>query len=182
VLTALTFFDGKPVADQPSRWTFDAQSLLARNDKTLAQCPQGGRLLLRLVDDNPLHGERDNFDVSIFNPCWLWEDAQLQDIRSIQVRAGRIPYNFGLLREEEAKRGFRKPVARYGEFEVRAGCEGRVLASVPLPQHAGKDGFIELEAPLRAGTTQISDLCMTFSGDTRPQMWVLDEVRLQPAR
>ena len=182
VLTALTFFNGKPVADKPSQWNFDAQSLLTRSDKTLAQCPQGGRLLLRLVDDNPLHGERDNFDVSIFNPCWLWEDAQLQDIASIQVRAGRIPYNFGLLRPEEAKRGFRKPVSQYGEFEVRAGCEGRVLATVPLPQQPGKDGFIELEAPLRVGAEQITDLCMTFSGDTRPQMWVLDQVRLQPKK
>ncbi len=182
VLTAQTFFNGRPLAGTPSQWNFDAQSLLTRNDKTLAQCPQGGRLLLRLVDDNPLHGERDNFDVSIFNPCWLWEDAQLQDIASITVRAGRIPYNFGLLRPEEAKRGFRKPVSRYGEFEVRAGCEGRVLATVPLPQQPGKDGFIELEAPLRAGPEQITDLCMTFSGDTRPQMWVLDQVRLQPKK
>jgi hexosaminidase len=182
-LKALTFFNGKPVADASSSWTFDAASLLTRTDKTLAQCPQGGRLLLRLEDDNPLEGsQRDNFDVTIFNPCWLWEDAQLQDIASFKVRTGRIPYNFGLLKEDEAKRHYRKPVAKYGEFEVRAGCDGRVLASVPLPQNPGKDGFIELEAPLRKGAEQITDLCMTFSGDTRPQMWVLDQIRLQPAK
>ena len=180
VLTAQTFFNGKPVADKPSQWNFDAASLLSRSDKTLAQCPQGGRLLLRLIDDNPLHGERDNFDVTIFNPCWLWEDAQLQDIASIKVRAGRIPYNFGLLHEDEAKRSYHKPKARHGEFEVRASCEGPVLATVPLPAQTGADGFIELEAPLRANGVQISDLCMTFSGDTRPQMWVLDQVWLQP--
>jgi len=180
VLTAQTFFNGKPVADKPSQWNFDAASLLSRSDKTLAQCPQGGRLLLRLIDDNPLHGERDNFDVTIFNPCWLWEDAQLQDIASIKVRAGRIPYNFGLLHEDEAKRSYHKPKARHGEFEVRASCEGPVLATVPLPAQTGADGFIELEAPLRANGMQISDLCMTFSGDTRPQMWVLDQVWLQP--
>ena len=180
-LKAMTFVDGKPLTDAPSRWTFDAASLLTRTDKTLAQCPQGGRLLLRLEDDTPLDGPRDSFDVSIFNPCWLWEDAQLQGIASVKVRAGRIPYNFGLLREEEARRGWRRPVARYGEFEVRAGCEGRVLASVPLPRQAGADGFIELEAPLRKGPETITDLCLTFSGDTRPQMWVLDQVTLQPA-
>ncbi|WP_313319147.1 family 20 glycosylhydrolase [Stenotrophomonas sp.] len=180
VLTAQTFFNGEPVADKPSQWNFDAASLLGRSDKTLAQCPQGGRLLLRLIDDNPLHGERDNFDVTIFNPCWLWEDAQLQDIASIKVRAGRIPYNFGLLHEDEAKRSYHKPKARHGEFEVRASCEGPVLATVPLPAQTGADGFIELEAPLRANGVQISDLCMTFSGDTRPQMWVLDQVWLQP--
>ena len=177
-LQALTFVDGKPLADQPSRWNLDAASLLERDDKTLAQCPQSGRLLLRLEDDNPLDGPRESFDVTIFNPCWLWEDAQLQGITSVTVRAGRIPYNFGLLREEEAKRGFRTPVAPHGEFEVRAGCEGPVLASAPLPAQPGKDGFIELQAPLRNATAITTDLCMTFSGDTRPQMWVLDRVSL----
>ncbi len=182
-LKAMTFFNGKPLADKSSAWNFDAASLLRRTDKTLAQCPQGGRLLLRLEDDNPRDGAlRDNFDVTIFNPCWLWEDAQLQDIASFKVRAGRIPYNFGLLKEDEAKRQYRKPVARYGEFEVRAGCEGRVLASAPLPQNPGKDGFIELEAPMRAGPEQVTDLCITFSGDTRPQMWVLDEITLEPRK
>jgi len=179
-LKAMTFFNGKPLADATSVWNFDAASLLTRTDKTLAQCPQGGRLLLRLEDDNPLDGAlRDSFDVTIFNPCWLWENAQLQDVTAFKVRAGRIPYNFGLLKEDEAKRRFRKPVAKYGEFEVRAGCEGRVLASAPLQREAGEDGFIELVAPLRAGPEQVTDLCMTFSGDTRPRMWVLDQVEMQ---
>ncbi|WP_269792203.1 family 20 glycosylhydrolase [Stenotrophomonas sp. Iso1] len=181
-LTAQTFFNGKPLTDAPNRWVFDGASLLRRTDKTLATCPEGGRLQLRLEDDNPLEGPRDSFDVTIFNPCWLWEDAQLQDIASIKVRAGRIPYNFGLLKPEEAKRGYRKPVARHGEFEVRAGCHGRVLATAPLPEKPGKDGFIELQAPLRAGPEQVTDLCITFSGDTRPQMWVLDEITLQPRK
>ncbi|MGB3393934.1 MAG: family 20 glycosylhydrolase [Stenotrophomonas sp.] len=179
-LKAAAFFDGKPLADAANHWALDAGSLLTRNDKTLAQCPQGGRLLLRLEDDNPLDGPRENFDVSIFNPCWLWENAQLQDMASIHVRAGRLPYNFGLLREEEARRGFRKPVAAHGEFEVRDGCDGPVLASVPLPQAPGADGFIELDAPLHAPANDVANLCMTFSGDTRPTMWVLKQVTLQP--
>ncbi|MGH8054607.1 MAG: beta-N-acetylhexosaminidase [Stenotrophomonas sp.] len=181
-LTAQTFFNGTPLTDAPSRWVFDAASLLSRTDKTLATCPEGGRLQLRLEDDNPLEGPRDSFDVTIFNPCWLWQNAQLQDIASVTVRAGRIPYNFGLLKPEEAKRGFRKPVAKLGEFEVRAGCHGRVLATAPLPENPGKDGFIKLEAPLRAGPEQVTDLCITFSGDTRPQMWVLDEITLNPRK
>ena len=180
-LKAAAFFDGKPLADEASSWTLDTASLLTRNDKTLAQCPQGGRLVLRLEDDNPLDGPRENFDVSIFNPCWLWENAQLQDVASIHVRAGRLPYNFGLLRNEEAGRGFRKPVAAHGEFEVRDGCEGPVLASVPLPEAPGADGFIELDAPLQAPVNNAANLCITFSGDTRPTMWVLKQVTLRTA-
>lgn len=178
-LKAAVFFAGRPLADKASQWMLDAGALLTRTDKTLAQCPQGGRLLLRLEDDNPTDGPRENFDVTIFNPCWLWEGAQLQDVASIQVRAGRIPYNFGLLREEEAKRGFRRAVAAHGEFEVRDGCEGPVLASVPLPEAADADGFITLDAPLHSRTNATTNLCMTFSGDTRPTMWVLKQVALR---
>ncbi|MCL7715043.1 family 20 glycosylhydrolase [Stenotrophomonas mori] len=179
-LKAATFVDGRPLADSASRWTLDAASLLTRTDKTLAQCPQGGRLLLRLEDDTPVDGPRETFDVTLFNPCWLWEDAQVQDIASVQVRAGRIPYNFGLLREEEAKRGFRPAVAAHGEFEVRDGCDGPLLASVPLPAAPDADGFITLHAPLRVPAGGRADLCMTFSGDTRPAMWVLKQVVLRP--
>lgn len=178
-LKAAVFVDGKPLADTPSQWSLDEASLLSRTDKTLAQCPQAGRLLLRLEDDNPTEGPRESFDVSIFHPCWLWENAQLQEVATIKVRAGRIPYNFGLLRDEEAKRGFRRPVAAHGEFEVRDGCEGPLLASAPLPEQPDVDGFIELDVPLKAGAPTHAQLCMTFSGDTRPQMWVLNRVQLQ---
>jgi hexosaminidase len=170
-LKAMSFLGGKPLADAASQWTFDAASLLTRTDKTLAQCPDSGRLVLRLEDDNPSEGPRESFDVSIFSPCWLWQDAQLEGIASVKVRAGRIPYNFGLLREEEAQRRFRAPVAAHGEFELRAGCEGPVLASAPLPAQPGPDGFVELEAPLGSAPAGRTDLCLTFSGDTRPEMW-----------
>ena len=100
----------------------------------------------------------------------------------MKVRAGRIPYNFGLLREEEAQRRFRAPVAAHGEFELRAGCEGPVLASAPLPARPGPDGFVELQAPLQSAPPGRTDLCLTFSGDTRPQMWVLNRISLQTAR
>lgn len=179
-LKAMAFFEGRPLADAASRWTLDAGSLLARSDKTLAQCPDSGRLVLRLEDDNPLEGPRESFDVSIFYPCWLWPAAQLEGIASVKVRAGRIPYNFGLLREDEEQRRFRAPVTAHGELEVRAGCEGPVLATVPLPAQAGPDGFVELEAPLRSTPAGRTDLCLTFSGDTRPQMWVLNQVSLRP--
>ena len=182
VLKAMTFVDGRPLADTAAHWNLDIASQLSRTDKQLAQCPDGGRLILRLEDDNPLDGPRESFDVSIFHPCWRWPDAQLEGIASVKVRAGRIPYNFGLLREEEAQRRFRAPVAAHGEFELRAGCEGPVLASAPLPARPGPDGFVELQAPLQSAPPGRTDLCLTFSGDTRPQMWVLNRVSLQTAR
>ena len=54
-----------------------------------------------------------------------------------------------------------------------------MLASVPLPAAPDADGFVTLEAPI-APTDSSKDLCVFFTGDTRPAMWVLDSLTLQP--
>lgn len=59
-------------------------------------------------------------------------------------------------------------------------CDGAPLVSVPLPATPGADGFITLEAALPRSLKGTQDLCVRFTGDTRPTMWVVDEVTLQP--
>lgn len=169
------FVDGQPLATASAR-RFDAASLLQREDEALAMCSQG--LMLRLEDDGPFDGPRAIYNVDIFNPCWLWRAAPLEGIATVEVRAGRIPYYFQLA-GDEGNRKFRPPHGAHGELELRAGCDGELLASVPLPEHPGSDGFVTLAAPMptHAGTT---DLCMVFTGDTRPTMWVVDRVALRP--
>ncbi|WP_251282387.1 hypothetical protein, partial [Enterobacter hormaechei] len=67
----------------------------------------------------------------------------------------------------------------HGEMLVRRGdCSGKVLAEVPLPAKPDADGFVTLRAALPKGTQGGGDLCINFTGDTRPAMWVLDEVTL----
>ena len=48
-----------------------------------------------------------------------------------------------------------------------------------MPARADADGFATLRAPLRDAPAN-ADLCLWFTGDTRPAMWVLDRVTLQP--
>ncbi|WP_407353059.1 family 20 glycosylhydrolase [Luteimonas sp. R10] len=172
---ARVFVDGEALADASAR-RFDAASLLRRSDEALKMCT--GALMLRLEDDGPADGDRALFNVDIFNPCWQWDGADLDGIASVQVRAGRIPYYFQLHRDE-ANRRFRTPKSAHGELEIHAGCDGELLASVPLPERPDADGFVVLDAALPA-QTGTQDLCITFTGDTRPTMWVLDEVRLVP--
>ncbi|MEP6907465.1 MAG: family 20 glycosylhydrolase [Pseudoxanthomonas sp.] len=174
-LRAAVFADGQALADAPLQ-RIDATTLLTRTNAALAMCT--GALMLRLEDDGPLQGERAIFNVDIFNPCWEWKAANLQDIASITVRAGRIPYYFQLAHDEPARK-FKPAKSAHGELEIRAGCDGAVLATVPLPASPDADGFVTLKAPIEAtGTSQ--DLCLYFTGDTRPTMWVLDQVTLQP--
>ncbi|WP_368563407.1 family 20 glycosylhydrolase [Pseudoxanthomonas sp. UTMC 1351] len=175
-LRAAVFADGKPLAAAGVQH-LTAASLLSRTDEELQMCSSG--LMLRLEDDGPADGERAIFNVDIFNPCWLWSGADLTDIASIKVRAGRMPYYFQL-HKDEANRKFRAPKSAHGELEIHAGCDGELLASVPLPAEPDSSGFVDLKADLPADLTGRRDLCITFTGDTRPTMWVLDRVTLQP--
>ena len=179
MINAAAFFEGNPLS-APSKQAFNTQSLLQQTDESLSTCPDAGRLLLRLEDDGPAGGERAIFNTTIFYPCWQWNAADLEGIASIKVRAGQIPYYFQLAHDEPNRR-FEPARSKHGELDIHAGgCKGELLASVPLPAAPGEDGFIELSAKLPASTQGKHDLCMRFTGDTRPTMWVLDTVTLQP--
>ncbi len=175
-IRAAAFFDGKPLA-AASRFTVTAESLLTRDDTRLGLCPGDGKLMLRLEDDGPATGERAIFNVNIFSPCWLWQDADLAGVTTVKVRAGRIPYNFQLA-HDEPHRKFVPARTAHGELEILADCQGKPLVSLPLPAAPGADGFLELEAPLPVATPR-ADLCIRFTGDTRPNLWTLDWIKLE---
>lgn len=174
-LRATVFVAGAAIAASTDR-RLDAASLLTRSDEELQMCT--GALMLRLEDDGPATGERAIFNADIFNPCWSWKAAPLAGIGEIVVRAGRIPYNFQLAGDEKHRK-FQPAVTAHGELRVSAGCDGPVLATAPLPADAEADGFLTLTLPI-AATTQAQDLCVVFTGDTRPAYWVLDRLTLRP--
>lgn len=170
---AAAFHAGHALADASER-RLSAGSLLQRNDEALTMCTNA--LMLRLEDDGPAEGARAIFNVDIFNPCWEWKQADLGGIAGIEVRAGRIPYFFQLAHDEPARK-FKPAQSAHGELVIRAGCDGPTLASLALPQAPGSDGFLTLKTPLPPQTAA-QDLCVYFTGDTRPAMWTLDRVRL----
>jgi hexosaminidase len=179
-LQAATFFDGKALASAASRFDITATSLLSRSDEQLGMCPGEGKLLLRLEDDGPADGPRAIFNVNIFNPCWLWKDADVEGIAKVRVRVGQIPYYFQLA-HDEPQRKFSPARSAHGEMDVLNGsCDGTPLATVKLPAKPGADGFITLEAALPWSVKGTQDLCVRFTGDTRPTMWVLDALTLVP--
>ena len=100
----------------------------------------------------------------------------------MRVRAGRLPYLIQL-GAEDAKRRFLPAETAHGELDIRIdGCEGRRLVTAPLPAVPGNDGFITVQASLPAPAEGPHDLCIRFSGDTRPAMWVLDRITLLPSK
>ena len=172
-------FLGTTALAPATRHAFDAASLRTRTGAQLATCPDAGRLLLRLEDDGPADGERAIFNVTIFNPCWRWPDADLEGIATAKVRLGRLPYYFQLA-HDEANRKFVPAQSAHGELLVRTGgCKGDTIATVPLPARTGRDGFVDAEAKLPDDVGK-TDLCFIATGDTRPEMWVVDRVELMP--
>lgn len=174
-LKAGAFFDGQALAPPVAR-DYSLASLRSRSDEELAMCT--GQLMLRLEDDGPRVGERAIFNVDIFNPCWTWKQAPLAGIGAVVVRAGRMPYVFQLA-HDESHRTFKPAKTAHGELELHAGCDGPLLASLPMPAKTDADGFVSLRAPLHDAPAS-TDLCLWFTGDTRPAMWVLDRVTLEP--
>ena len=107
-----------------------------------------------------------------------WQRAPMAGIKTIEIRTGRIPYFFQLAHDESG-RTFVPAQSAHGEAVVKAGCDGPVLGSVPLPAAPDANGFATLRLPI-AATSANTDLCVLFTGDTRPRMWVLDRIRLLP--
>lgn len=182
-LTAQLFVLDTPVGPATRR-ELDARAAYLRSSRLLA--PTTGGLVLRLEDDTPAADgseARARFDVEVFNPRWIWSQPPLTEGAQLRVRAGRIPYNFQL-HKEEAQRRFLPARTPHGELRVEAGCDGELLAEAPLPANTEASGLIELQLALDAAadrTAAVDALCLRFTGDTRPQMWVLDQAELIPA-
>ncbi len=178
-LHAVAFADGQAL-HPVQRFDFARTSLLTRSDEQLQTCTADGPVL-RMEDDGPATGERALYDVAIMAPCWQWKDAPLMDIAAIEVRAGRLPYLFNQRAEEDAARRFLPANSAHGELDVRLdSCDGETIATASLPAEPGADGFAILHAALARKLDAPHALCIRFSGDFRPRMWVLDRVTLSP--
>ncbi len=168
---------------QPAQeFRITAASLRSRGNAQLPPCTADGPVLRMQDETVQADGERALFNVAIMQPCWRWQQAPLAGIGHIEVRAGRLPYIIDQSEEENAQRRFLPARSAHGELDIRAGsCDGVAVAGATLPAQPDADGFITLRAPLLRRFDAAASLCIRFSGDFRPDMWVLDRVTLHPA-
>jgi len=149
----------------------------ARASQELRLCSQN--IALNLEDDAPIRGPRARFLVDIMKPCWIWPGADLTGVTKIDVSVGQLPFNFQI-GDDVKKIHYRAPVTPAGELEVRDGCDGPLLASLPLAPALASQGVTRLKAPLSAATGS-HDLCFTFTQRSLDPFWVLDRVNLESA-
>ena len=149
---------------------------LRRSDDDLKLCHD--KLPLRLEDDAPFEGERAVFMVDILDPCWIYEQAPLDEIKSIEVTIGQLPYNFQLWKDASGI-VTRKPATEFGELVVRKdSCSGELLASISLEPALTQPALTTISAPLRL-QSGAHDLCFMFTGKSHDPMWAIDTVQLR---
>jgi hexosaminidase len=176
MLRAATFLGGHRVGEIATRLP-DAADSRASNE--LGQC--SGKLVLRIEDDAPSTGTRAFFNVDLFDPCWTWPRAPLDGVAGIRVDVGQVPYNFQLGKDIANIVPRPKPERAGGELLVhRDGCQGPMLARIPLPDARTQPGVTPLDAVMdpQAG---MHDLCFVFSGEDRDPLWAIERVKLVAA-
>jgi hexosaminidase len=156
----------EPVAEKPGH----------RTSHELESC--SAKILLSLEDDAPLQGDRAVFLVDIMNPCWIYRGAELSDVGAIAASVGQVPFNFQI-GDDVKKIPLRKPHSAAGELEVRIdGCEGEMIATLPLAPAVKNYAVTELAPAAIARRTGPHDLCFMFTQAVVDPLWVLDAVQL----
>ncbi|WP_239016821.1 beta-N-acetylhexosaminidase [Sphingomonas ginkgonis] len=154
--------------------TASMRAAMTRTSRELTLCSNA--VALDLEDDFPASGPRARFVLDVFNPCWRWDKAPLAGVRSIAISVGQLPFNFEVGADRDKIR-FRPPATRDGEFEVRAGCDGAVLATLPLQRAAANPGVTRLVAALPP-RAEGSDLCITYTARGVDPLWAIERVEL----
>ncbi|MEI7036849.1 beta-N-acetylhexosaminidase [Fulvimonas yonginensis] len=157
--------------------SFDAASLLRRDGNTLVNCP-GSPFRLRVQPLPDATSWRPVYTVNLFNACQLWPVAPLDGTTALHVDLARLPNNYQLAHEAGLVVQ-RKAATAHGELVIRRdGCDGPVLASVPLPDPDRTPRRFALQArfPRQQGT---HDLCLAFTAPTDGPLYAFGRLTLQ---
>lgn len=150
-----------------------------RYDHQMRQCSEG--LVLSLIDDAPLQGERPAFMMDIMNPCWIYQAADLTGGKRIEVAVGQVPFNFQIGADRDRIR-LATPRSPEGELEVRVGgCDAEPALRLPLKAAASDHGVTVLAGVLPAVDGR-HDVCLKFAQPGIDPMWGVDWVRIGAAR
>jgi hexosaminidase len=150
-----------------------------RYDHQMKICSEG--LVLSLIDDAPIEGERPAFMMDIMNPCWTYEAADLTDGKRIEIAVGQVPFNFQIGADRENIR-FATPTTPEGELQVRIGdCEGEPVLILPLAAASAEMGVTVLSGQLPAMEGR-HDLCLRFTQHELDPMWGVDWLRIGGGR
>ena len=169
---------GAPLA-APRERVLDVPSLLTRASAELPNCP-GSDFRLRVQPVPDATSLAPAYNVNIFDTCQRWPDARLDGIAAIHVEAARLERNYQLA--HDAKLVVSRPASTpHGELVAHLdGCDGKILASVPLPDPSGPRRFaLNAKLPPQKGT---HELCLIFTAPITGPLYGIERASLVPAK
>jgi hexosaminidase len=118
--------------------------------------------------------------VDVRDPCWTYRDADLGGIGHLAVSVAALPFNYQFA-DEATPRPFAPPSVPGGALIVRrGGCDGPVVATVPLTGAPGGGVESEHVAALPPGGPARADLCLRLERPDAARLWALGRVELRP--
>ena len=177
-LATASFADGRRLS-RTMRLPLSREREQRRGSAELKLCSDG--IALDLEDDAPATGPRAVFAVDLQNPCWIFEQADLDHVDRIVAAVGSVPFNFQI-GDLAAKIQFPAPTTPVGELLVMLDrCDGEVIARLPLAPASASAAVTTLPAfdlPRRSGR---HDLCLRFSQHQLDPIATLDSIQLLEA-
>jgi hexosaminidase len=176
-LRAATFLDDRQMSREMR--SHAGWKTRRRSSQELKLCTEN--LVLALEDDAPIEGDRSVFLIDVMNPCWIWEGADLSAVNHLKVAVGQVPFNFQLGSDRDQIR-LPEPATAAGELQVRVGgCEGNLVAVLPLQDAARSNAVTVLAAELSGTPAAPTDLCLRFTAEQLDPMWAIDWIELLPS-
>ena len=175
VLKAATFSSQQRLA-HTTTLSLRRETEQRRSSAELKLCSDN--ISLDLEDDAPATGPRAVFPVDIQNPCWLFEQADLDAADRIVAAVGSVPFNFQI-GDAVKKIQFAKPATPEGELLVLLDrCDGEEIARLPLVPAAPSDAVTVLPAATLKRVHGRHDLCLRFAQPGLDPIHTLDSIQL----
>jgi hexosaminidase len=169
--------DGSEMAAVRQR-VLDRASLLSISGNAMPNCP-GSDFRLHVQPTPDAASLSPVYSINVFNSCQLYPATLMDGLTTIRIDAVRLERNFALAHEQKlvVSRAHSTP---FGELVVHQDqCDGKLLASLPLPDPKHGKRQFQLDAKLPAQTGEHA-LCLSYTAPIDGPLYAIDHVMLSP--
>ena len=155
----------------------DASHLLSRSSGELVNCP-GSDFTLRTQPMPDATSIAPAYDINVFDACRIYRQARLDGVVGIDVDVARLPRNYALAHDAKLVKSHAAS-SKDGELVVhRDGCEGPVLATLPLPPAAVAPRRFSLQGK-NLPANGVHDLCLIFTAPIDGPLYAIGRFSLK---
>ena len=180
MLRAAAFAPDGSATAADRRFDATAAAIGRWSSSDLDACPHG-KLGLRVPLTADAREGTPAYNVNLFDTCTMAHGVPQEGGPNFTIDVARLARHYGLAHDED------KVIAHYavtphGELVVRSGgCDGRIVATFPLPDPATAPDRFRVTGALPAGTGD-ADICMLFTAPIAGPYYTVGAFTVSPTR